>query len=215
MIDPINIMLILSAYLLGSIPSAVWIGKVFFKTDVRDHGSGNAGATNTFRVLGKKAGIVVLLLDVSKGFFAVSIPHLLYPQLNGAMLIHLQIALGLSAVVGHLYPVFAGFRGGKGVATMLGVVLALNLYPALAAMAIFILIFILFKYVSLASIVSALSYPFFVIFVFTTEQSVMVLFSLFVSIVIVLTHQKNIERLLNKSENKMALKGKSQVVLNK
>ena len=120
------IILLLVAYLIGSIPSAVWIGKTFHGIDVREHGSGNAGATNTFRVLGKKAGIPVLLLDVAKGALAVNLVliQMKYDIDDIAPYTNLKLAFGFCAVLGHIFPLFAGFRGGKGIATLLGIVLA-------------------------------------------------------------------------------------------
>src|SRR5512137_2237345 len=126
MMNPYLIAEILLAYLIGSIPSAVWVGKLFYKIDIRKHGSGNAGATNVIRVLGYKAGIPVLLFDVFKGWFDVQVamlfPHDLLPE-DG--LNYLRMGLAVAAVLGHIFPVFAGFRGGKGVATLAGVGIAL------------------------------------------------------------------------------------------
>src|SRR5450756_472610 len=115
------------AYFLGSIPSAVWIGKRFHNIDVREHGSGNAGTTNTIRVLGWVTGIPVLLIDIAKGWLAAILPvffHLAEP--GSALLTDLQLMTGIIAIIGHIFPVFAGFRGGKGVATVFGVFLALQ-----------------------------------------------------------------------------------------
>ena len=204
MITPLNILGLIIAYLLGSIPTAVWIGRIFYGKDVREFGSGNAGATNTFRVLGKSAGIPVLVLDVLKGSASVlltglitDIPH------NTDAFINLQLAFGISAFLGHLFPVFAEFRGGKGVATMLGIVLALNFPSALLAILVFLVVFIISGYVSLGSICAALSFPIFVLAILKTDYPTMVIFSLMVSVLMLITHQKNIERLLKKEESKM------------
>ena len=204
MITPLNILGLILAYLLGSIPTAVWIGKIFYGKDVREFGSGNSGATNTFRVLGKKAGIPVLIIDVLKGSASIllagiisDIPH------NTDAFINLQLAFGISAFLGHLFPVFAEFRGGKGVATMLGIVLALNFPSALLAILVFLIVFILSGYVSLSSICAALSFPVFVLAILKTDYPTMVIFSLMVSVLMLITHQKNIERLLKKEESKM------------
>jgi acyl phosphate:glycerol-3-phosphate acyltransferase len=204
LITPLNILGLILAYLLGSIPTAVWIGKIFYGKDVREFGSGNAGATNTFRVLGKSAGIPVLILDVLKGSasilltgFISDVPH------NTDAFINLQLAFGISAFLGHLFPVFAEFRGGKGVATMLGIVLALNFPSALLAILVFLIVFILSGYVSLGSIIAALSFPIFVLAILKTDYPTMVIFSLMVSVLMLITHQKNIERLLKKEESKM------------
>ena len=206
LITPFNILALILAYLIGSIPTAVWIGKIFYKLDIREHGSGNAGATNTFRILGKKAGIPVLIIDILKGIMAVSLAKLFGNYNNGGdSLINLQIALGISGFLGHLYPIYVGFRGGKGVATMLGIVIALNYPSALLAVIVFIIVFAIFKYVSLSAIIAAYSYPVFVLVFYKSDSPTMVVFSLLVAILITITHQKNIERLVHKTESKMLL----------
>src|SRR6187399_2750112 len=118
-------LLIVLAYLIGSIPSSVWVSKYFFGIDIRDYGSGNAGATNTFRVLGAKWGSVVMMVDIFKGIVATSLYILLPYHLAELPRTNLMIGLGLAAVVGHIYPVWAGFKGGKGVATLLGMAVAI------------------------------------------------------------------------------------------
>ncbi len=206
MITPLNILGLILAYLLGSIPTAVWIGRLFYNKDVREFGSGNAGATNTFRVLGKSAGIPVLVIDVLKGSISILLVGLISDiPTNSDAFINLQLAFGISAFIGHLFPVFAEFRGGKGVATMLGIVLALNFPSALLAILVFLVVFILSGYVSLSSISAALSFPIFVLAILKTDYPTMVIFSLMVSILMLITHQKNIERLLKKEESKMFL----------
>ena len=206
MITPLNILGLILAYLLGSIPTAVWIGRLFYNKDVREFGSGNAGATNTFRVLGKSAGIPVLIIDVLKGSISILLVGLISDiPTNSDAFINLQLAFGISAFIGHLFPVFAEFRGGKGVATMLGIVLALNFPSALLAILVFLVVFILSGYVSLSSISAALSFPIFVLAILKTDYPTMVIFSLMVSILMLITHQKNIERLLKKEESKMFL----------
>jgi len=206
LITPINILILILAYIIGSIPTAVWIGKLFYNTDVREHGSGNAGATNTFRVLGKKAGIPVLMIDVLKGVASISLVFLLDKNQSPYYFIDLKIALGISAFLGHLYPIFAGFRGGKGVATMLGIIIALNYPSALFAIVVFLVVFIITKYVSLGAIIASYSYPLFILSLYGYDSPTMVIFSLFVSVLITITHQKNIERLINKQESKMFLR---------
>lgn len=204
------ICLLIFAYLLGSIPTAVWIGKGFYKIDVREHGSGNAGATNTFRVLGKKAGIPVLMIDILKGFVAAfflvmlqskfsSGPEHIIPYTN------LKLAFGFAAVLGHVFPLFAGFRGGKGIATLLGIVLAIHPPAALSCIAIFLLVLIISKYVSLGSLIAGVCFPILVIFVFGSRVPALMIFSGVVAILIIMTHQKNIERLLKRNENKTYL----------
>lgn len=213
----INILLVVVAYLLGSIPSSVWIGKYFYNKDVRDFGSGNAGATNTFRVLGVKAGIAVFIFDIGKGFLAVSLIHLTdYYIPKSGDFVSYQLLLGISAFIGHVFPVYAQFRGGKGVATLCGVVLAIN--PAVAGIIalIFVITLLTTKYVSLSSMVSGFSFPFLVIVVFETTTPSLVIFSIITAILLLFTHQKNIERLLKKEENKanLKIKKKNKVVVN-
>src|ERR1041385_5264657 len=161
------ILALLIAYLLGSIPSAVWIGKWFYGVDVREHGSGNAGATNTFRVLGKKAGIPVLLFDIFKGWASVMMVGFVTeapPHTDDY--VNIQIVLGVTAVVGHIFPIFAAFRGGKGIATLFGVILAVHPYACLVASGVFLLVFLAFNYVSLGSICAGVAFPFIIIFLF-------------------------------------------------
>jgi glycerol-3-phosphate acyltransferase PlsY len=195
------------AYLLGSIPSAVWVGKFFFGTDVREHGSGNSGATNTFRVLGKRAGIPVLILDSAKGFGAVMLAYLISQVPPGTPdFVNTELVLGTSAVLGHIFPVFAGFRGGKGVATLLGVTLALNPITSLVCIGIFFLFFLGTHYVSLSSISAGVSYPIVLIVLFghhTVPSHI--IFAVMVAILTLITHQKNLERLLSRTESKMFL----------
>jgi acyl phosphate:glycerol-3-phosphate acyltransferase len=197
------------AYLLGSIPSSVWIGKGFFGIDVREHGSGNAGATNTLRVLGPKAGIVVLLMDAVKGFLAVWLSRWLGPGPDSGTFFQLfQLGLAIVAVLGHIFPVFAGFRGGKGIATLLGVVTAL--FPAAVGVCfiVFLLVFIPTRYVSLASITTAISFPLVLIFIFGENQLPFMIFSWVVAVLVPLTHHKNIRRLLKGEESKISFKKK-------
>lgn len=203
----IKVLLIIFAYLLGSIPSSVWIGKYFYGKDVRDYGSGNAGATNTFRVLGVKAGIAVFIIDIAKGFFAVSLVHLTdYYIPKSGDFISYQLLLGIAAFIGHVFPVYAQFRGGKGVATLSGVVLAIHPEVAGIIALIFAITLISTKYVSLSSMISGFSFPVLIIVVFKTTTPSLVIFSLITAIVLLFTHQKNIERLLKKEERKANLK---------
>lgn len=200
-----NILLLLSAYLLGSIPAAVWIGKYFYKIDVREYGSGNAGATNAFRVLGKKAGVPVLLIDILKGFAAVSLAHLSNYTKGSNQIINLELVLGIASLVGHIFPIFASFRGGKGVATLLGIILAVHPYAAFISMGIFIAVLLVTKYVSLSSMLAAISFPMIVILVFETRVPALIIFSILIAIMVLITHQKNIERLLRREESKTRL----------
>lgn len=215
MINISNILYLIGAYLLGSIPTAVWIGKYFYKIDVREYGSGNAGATNTFRVLGKRAGIPVLLIDVAKGFAAVCLAYLSNYTRNSNQMINLQLVLGIASLVGHIFPIFASFRGGKGIATLLGIILAVHPYAAFISMGIFIIILLTTSYVSLGSMIAAVCFPVVVIGVFKTTAPSLIIFSILIAIMVLITHQKNIERLLRKEESKAKLikKKKAQKVV--
>jgi len=190
------------AYLLGSIPSSVWMGKALKGIDLRDFGSGNAGATNAFRVLGKSIGSMVLLADMGKGFLAVSLSHFqqeIIPGSEGWIL--LRIGLGLLAVCGHIFPVFAGFRGGKGVAAMAGIGLALHPWAALAAMGIYGLVFLVSRLSALGSLTAVISYPIWMIFVFQAEYLSLRIFSIFVPVLVIITHRSNISRLIKGKES--------------
>ena len=200
------------SYLSGSIPSSVWWGKGFFGVDIREHGSHNAGATNTFRVLGPKAGVPVLVLDVLKGF----LPVRLLPLWSGAEPYSdawtlLRVLLVLAAVVGHLYPVFAGFRGGKGIATSLGGVLAIHPGSALICIVVFSIVFLATRYVSLASLSAAVAFPFAIAFVFHEPGQVLLGFAIVLCAVVLFTHRHNIGRLLKGNENRMDILGRSTV----
>lgn len=202
MITGINIVLLLLAYLMGSIPSAVWIGKFFYKIDVREYGSGNAGATNTFRVLGKKAGIPVLLIDSLKGFGAVYLAYFSKYVPGTNQFINLELVLGIASLIGHIFPIFASFRGGKGIATLLGIVLAVHLYAALIAIGIFMIVLLISSYVSLSSMTAAVLFPVIVIGIFKERVPSLMIFSILIAIMVLITHQKNIERLLRREESK-------------
>ena len=200
----LRIVLIFFAYLLGSIPTAVWVGKWFHKKDVRDFGSGNAGATNTIRVFGWKTGVPVLIFDVFKGWMAVHLALLsTYYIPKSDDYITFQLILGGAAILGHIFPVFAQFRGGKGVATMLGIILALSPVSTGVSFGVFVVTILLTKYVSLSSILAGFSFPFAVILIFHISTPSMVIFSMVVAVLLLLTHQKNIERLLRKEESKL------------
>ncbi len=195
---------IIVAYFLGSIPSAVWAGKLFHGIDVREHGSGNAGATNVIRVLGWKTGVPVLLFDLAKGWTAAMIPVFLNLAGRGsATLINLQILAGLVAITGHIFPVFAGFKGGKGVASMFGVLLAIHPLLTLACLGIFLIVFILTGIVSVSSMSAGIAFPVLLFTVFGTDSVIFRVFSIFVAIALLVTHRKNIGRLLKGEEAKL------------
>lgn len=200
---------LLLAYLLGSVPSAVWIGKWFYNIDVRKTGSGNAGATNTIRVLGLKAGIPVLLIDVFKAWLAVAIAG----WVAGGMLteenvILYMMAAGAFAVIGHVFPVFAGFNGGKGVASLVGVIIALYPQAFIIVLVWFALVFAITRYVSLASVTSSLVLPLVVLFVFHETSIPLITLAFLVAIFVPITHSKNIGRLLKGEESKLDFKKK-------
>lgn len=196
-------LLIPAAYLLGSIPTAVWVGRIFFRLDIREHGSGNAGATNTIRVMGWKAGIPVFAFDVFKGWLAVKAADLLLAlPADDPYLLMWKIILATAVVIGHVYPVFAGFRGGKGVATMLGVGMALYPVSVWIVILVFILVLLISGYVSLGSIIAAISFPFIDIFLFQQPSTLLIGLSVFVALFIPVTHRNNIIRLLKGEESK-------------
>jgi glycerol-3-phosphate acyltransferase PlsY len=204
-------LLVIVAYLLGSIPSAVWLGKAFHGVDVRDHGSGNAGATNTFRTLGWKTGVPVLLLDVFKGFGAVQLALFVARLEPGSdPFINYQLLLGIAALVGHIFPLFAQFRGGKGIATLLGFMLGVEPMSSLVCLGIFIVILVATRIVSVSSMSAALAFPFVTVFVFKNDTPALMVFSALIAITVVVTHRANIKRLLKKEESKVSLKRKKE-----
>ena len=202
-----NILFLLIAYLIGSFPSAVWLGRTFYNTDVREYGSGNAGTTNTFRILGVKAGIPVLIMDVLKGWIAVNLVSLISENqlFSDERVFEIKLVFGIAAVIGHLFPVYTGFRGGKGIATLLGLMLGIYWQAALCSSLVFVLSFLISKYVSLSSIVASIAFPIIVVFVLPLQNAnlSLILFSVFVPILSLITHQKNIERLVRGEETKI------------
>jgi len=199
------------AYLLGSIPAAVWIGKGFHKIDIRKHGSGNAGTTNIIRILGWKTGIPVLIIDVIKGWLAAMLPIFFQMAEPGSgLLINMQIIAGLTAVVGHMFPVFADFRGGKGVATVFGVLLALHPILTICCFGVFLVIFLITGIVSLASMGAGIIFPILLFFIFDTPSVVFKIFSIVVAIALLLTHRNNIRRLLRGEESKLIKYGRKK-----
>jgi acyl phosphate:glycerol-3-phosphate acyltransferase len=210
MLTVYSVSALILAYLVGSIPTAVWIGKAFYGIDVREYGSGNAGATNTFRVLGKKAGIPVMLIDILKGFTATNLTFIIGISTTGghhsSSYVSYQLALGIVAVMGHLFPIFAGFRGGKGIATLFGMVLAVNPSAALLCVTVFVVVLLVTRYVSVSSIVAGFTYMIGVTFFFNDEtNNLVVIFGMCICLLILVTHQKNIERLLKGKESKVNL----------
>ncbi len=194
------IVLCIFSYLLGSIPTSVWVGKWFYGIDIREYGSGNAGATNTWRVLGPKAAIPVFVFDVFKGFAMPFLSGYLIDTFPGDTYLY-KIVIGFCAVLGHIFPIFASFRGGKGVATLLGMTLGISTIPSLIALGVFIVVFATFRYVSLASLSAAMVYPFAVYF-FTEPSTSLYVFSLFALALLFYTHRKNIVRLWKGEEHK-------------
>jgi len=200
----------LLAYLMGSFSSAVWIGKWFYGTDVRTQGSGNAGATNTIRALGTTAGVIVMLLDVLKAWGAVMMSGFFgMGKLSETQMIDYRIVMGSLAVIGHIFPVFTGFKGGKGVASMVGVVIALySPYIFLLVLAWFIIVFVLTRYVSLASITASILFAILVVFIFHEKNVFLFALALMVAVFIPIMHHKNIKRLLRGEESKLSFRRK-------
>ncbi|MFO8055571.1 MAG: glycerol-3-phosphate 1-O-acyltransferase PlsY [Bacteroidales bacterium] len=191
---------ILTGYLLGSIPSAVWIGKKIHNTDVREFGSKNAGATNTFRILGWKTGVLVLLVDMAKGYGAILLSMKLFDLPAHDLSI---ILCALAAVLGHVFPVFAGFRGGKGIATAAGVSIALIPISFLFLIGLFLLVFAISKYISLSSLAAAISLPFISYYVEGNHEIQLVIFTIIIAVIVPVTHHRNIVKLLNGTERKI------------
>ncbi|QEC68494.1 glycerol-3-phosphate 1-O-acyltransferase PlsY [Panacibacter ginsenosidivorans] len=201
-------LLIILAYLIGSIPTAVWVSKRFFGIDIRDYGSGNAGATNTFRVLGSKWGTIVMIVDMAKGIAAALLCFLLpyYANINNEWdRTNLMIGLGLAAVIGHIFPIWAGFRGGKGVATLFGMIVAIQPLVAVCCVGVFLLVLYLTRFVSLSSILAGISFAIFILFIFNDDVTLYRIFSVAVALLVILTHQKNINRILNGTESKVPI----------
>ncbi len=201
-----ELILIIIAYLLGSIPTALIISKKFFGIDIRDYGSGNMGATNTFRVLGSKYGTIVMVCDILKGMAAVGLfyflPYYLHNEVDRT---NFMIGLGLAAVLGHVFPIFANFKGGKGVATLFGMILAVQPVVAISCVGVFILVLYLTRYVSLSSILGAIMLPVSVLWIWNEHEIMYRVFALLVAGMVVLTHQKNIGRILRGVESRIPI----------
>ncbi|MEI5909240.1 glycerol-3-phosphate 1-O-acyltransferase PlsY [Bacillus spongiae] len=186
--------ILLLAYLLGSIPSGLIIGKLFYKKDIREHGSGNLGGTNTFRTLGVKAGLIVTIMDILKGTVATLLPLFFGSEL------HLLIP-GIIAVLGHTFPIFAGFRGGKAVATSGGVILAYNpLFFGIMLLILFLFLY-LTKYVSLASMLSSITAVLYA--ALFTDDPFLLIVVIALAIFVIYRHKANIVRIKNKTEPKI------------
>lgn len=201
-----EIILIILAYIIGSIPTAVWVSKSVFGIDIRDYGSGNAGATNSFRVLGSKWGSFVMLVDVTKGVVATSL-YILIPfyLTNELARTNFMIALGMAAVLGHILPIFANFRGGKGVATLLGMALAIQPMVALLCLVVFLITLLSTRFVSLSSMFAGVAFMVLILFIFNEKETIYRLFAIIVAMMVVVTHQKNISRLIKGTENKVPI----------
>ena len=187
------ILVLVLAYLLGSIPSGLIIGKVFYKTDIREHGSGNLGGTNTFRTLGVKAGLVVTLADILKGTLAASLPVLFNLDIN-------PLIAGVFAVVGHTYPIFAGFRGGKAVATSGGILLFCAPLMFLTVLVTFFISLYITKYVSLSSMLAGVCG---VIYALVLWDIPLLIAVVLLTSFVIYRHRANIKRIINKTEPKI------------
>jgi glycerol-3-phosphate acyltransferase PlsY len=207
------------AYLIGSIPFSFLIVKLVAGKDVREHGSQNVGATNVARTAGKLPGVFALLLDIAKGYAAVALARWFVAQPSWPFEPGVQpwesrefwIAFaGLVAVIGHLYPVWLRFHGGKGVATAAGVFLALDPLVLLAAMIVFAIVVLVFRYVSLASIVTAASIPVFFRFLANDAPFWRIIISIVIALLVIVKHHSNISRLAAGTERKLGQKKESQ-----
>lgn len=189
-----SVLLVIFSYLLGSIPFALIVGKIGYGIDIREHGSGNLGGTNTFRVLGGKAGLIVTIADILKGTLAASLPILFSVDIH-------PLITGMFAVFGHTYPVFAQFRGGKAVATSGGVLLFYSPVLFMTMLAVFFLILYISKYVSLSSMLTGV-YATVYAFVWTDDVPLRIVVTL-LTLFVFYRHRANIKRILNKTEPKV------------
>jgi glycerol-3-phosphate acyltransferase PlsY len=201
-----EVILLILSYLIGSIPTSVWVSKKIHNIDIRDYGSGNAGATNTFRVLGSKWGSFVMFVDMLKGLIAVQLAYLLpIYGLDDFQRTNFQIGLGLVAVIGHIFPIWAEFRGGKGVATLLGLIIGISPLTALGCVGVFLIVLYLTRFVSLSSILASLAFPVFILVIFNVDNNNYRIFAIAVSLLVILSHQKNISRLIKGCESKVPI----------
>jgi glycerol-3-phosphate acyltransferase PlsY len=201
-----EMMLVVLAYLIGSIPTSIWVSKAIFGIDIRQFGSGNPGATNTFRVLGSNWGAFVMTVDIGKGLIATSLyvlmPFYLHNELART---NFMILLGTAAVIGHIFPIWADFKGGKGVATILGMALAIQPIVALICILVFLITLFTTRYVSLSSMLAGVVFILLILLIFKEKETSYQIFAIIVALMVVLTHQKNIGRLLKGNENKAPL----------
>ncbi len=197
--------LVVLAYLLGSIPSAVWISRRYYGIDIRDYGSKNAGATNVLRVLGRRAALPVFAIDLAKGFVAVQLAYYSGYTPGSEAMFTMKIVLVGAAVLGHIFPVWAGFRGGKGVATLAGAVLGVYPPAVLLCLATFLVVLLFTHYVSLSSMSAGLMFPIYTRFVFSQHSRVLLWMGIAVAVLLIFTHRKNIKRLLTGTESKTFL----------
>jgi glycerol-3-phosphate acyltransferase PlsY len=201
-----EVILLILSYLIGSKPTSVWVSKKIHNIDIRDYGSGNAGATNTFRVLGSKWGSFVMFVDMLKGLIAVQLAYLLpIYGLDDFQRTNFQIGLGLVAVIGHIFPIWAEFRGGKGVATLLGLIIGISPLTALGCVGVFLIVLYLTRFVSLSSILASLAFPVFILVIFNVDNNNYRIFAIAVSLLVILSHQKNISRLIKGCESKVPI----------
>jgi len=207
--DIVNVFIVIvGAYLLGSIPTAVWVSKFACGIDVRTQGSGNAGFTNTIRLCGFKKAIPVFFIDMLKGVFAILLAKYFFPETE-----IMHIITAIVAIIGHLFPIFARFKGGKGVLTSLGIIVGMYPLIALLVFIIFLLVFLKSKIVSLSSLIASFFLSVFVIidwkfFGYYTKSLEYLLFALFITVMVFYTHRKNISRLLKGEESSFKKKDK-------
>lgn len=214
--------IVILSYLVGSIPTSIIVSKAVKGIDIREHGSGNAGGTNVMRVLGWKHGVFVIILDALKGVLAVVVVARLHygglPFANVSPFDDftlVQIIAGISAVIGHIWTVFAGFKGGKGIATALGMLLMIVTIDMLIAVGVFLIVVTISRYVSLGSIVAAISVPTAMIFRENvlhdnvTGYNTLLPFVIAVALLVIYTHRKNVVRILNGTENKLSFNKKN------
>jgi acyl phosphate:glycerol-3-phosphate acyltransferase len=201
-----EVLLIMLAYLIGSIPTAIWVSRYFFGIDIREYGSGNAGATNTFRVLGSRWGTFVMIADVLKGLIATSL-YVLVPfyMHDEAARTNFMVGLGLAAVAGHIFPIWADFRGGKGVATLFGMIIAIQPLVAVYCVGVFLVVLYLTRFVSLSSMLAGIAFAVLILFIFNEKEHLYRAFAIAVALLVILTHQKNISRLLRGNESKVPI----------